>query len=342
MKGKRRPAAQRILFAKVGWMLNYAGMVPGDERPLGGGGYNKTAVGSEIYNFQPVNGRYYGFFQAPGSKLNFKRIDPTTGEDAETMKSVLVVLVAPRPEGGQVIVGWYGNATLLRKATRPTPGRPKEYEHLIIAPVASSFLIKPELRDFPIPKKGGLGQRNVCYPYEADGTRKNAPWMVKALAYIDEYEAPNLAINPETAAEEESAAAVEAALARAGGQGFARTPAERKAIEQHSMTAATRYFKARGYRVEDVSKTKPYDLRCRKNGREVHVEVKGTTTPGETIILTKNEVKHAARPKSDCILFILHSIRLTKGNARGGKRAIHEPWRPEPTRLTPITYTYRI
>ena len=57
------------------------------------------------------------------------------------------------------------------------------------------------------------------------------------------------------------------------------------------------------------------------------------------IVLTKNEVGHASKPKSDCILFVLHTIRLVKGKAEGGKRLLLEPWRPDAARLTPITYT---
>ncbi|MGH7486169.1 MAG: hypothetical protein ACREMY_11310, partial [bacterium] len=108
----------------------------------------------------------------------------------------------------------------------------------------------PELRDFPVPKKGGLGQRNVCYPFEANGAPKRGAWIRHALRYVDEYDGPNLVTHPEAAAAEESASAVEAALARAGGQGFARTPAERRAIEDHSMAVAKRYFKAQGFDVE--------------------------------------------------------------------------------------------
>jgi hypothetical protein len=54
---------RRVLFARIGWMKFYGGPVPGDERPIGGGGYNKSEVGHELYNFQETDGHLYGYFQ---------------------------------------------------------------------------------------------------------------------------------------------------------------------------------------------------------------------------------------------------------------------------------------
>jgi hypothetical protein len=34
----------RVLFVRVGWMRSYAGPIPGDERPVGGGSHNKTGL----------------------------------------------------------------------------------------------------------------------------------------------------------------------------------------------------------------------------------------------------------------------------------------------------------
>lgn len=336
------PRMPRFLFVKIGWMQNYAGEIPGDERPVGGGRYNRREIGSEIYNFLPLRRRYYGFFQPPANKINFERIDPATSNDGDKLRGVLVVMVAPKPGGGQVIVGWYRNATLLRTPVYHVSRKRRDSAYCMIAPQDTSVLVPPGLRDFPIPKKGGLGQRNVCYPFEANGTPKRSAWIGDALKYVDEFDGPNLTMNPEIAAEEESASAVEAALARAGGQGFARTPAERRAIEDYSMAVAKRYFKSNGFDVEDVHKSKPFDLRCLKGKGEVHVEVKGTTTTGAAIVLTKNEVGHASKRESKCILFVLHSIRLVKGKAKGGKRLLRKPWHPDADRLTPITYAYRL
>jgi Domain of unknown function (DUF3883) len=152
----------------------------------------------------------------------------------------------------------------------------------------------------------------------------------------------NLLTEPEADAEGEIAAAIEAALARSQGQGFARTPQERTAIEDHAMAAAMQYFKAERFVVEDVHLKRPYDLLCRRNEIELHVEVKGTTTNGDKVILTNNEVKHACDPGSTCVLFVLHSIILQGLRATGGKLVLLAPWELQQANLTPVCYTYRL
>jgi hypothetical protein len=108
------------------------------------------------------------------------------------------------------------------------------------------------------------------------------------------------------------------------------------------MAVANEYFRREGFRVKDVSAWCSYDLLCMKEALEVHVEVKGSTTDGNSIVLTNNEVKHACDPHNACVLFVLHSIVLSKGKASGGKQLILNPWQPENLRLTPISYTYRL
>ena len=63
--------------------------------------------------------------------------------------------------------------------------------------------------------------------------------------------------------------------------------------------------------MEDVSSHKSFDLLGRNpDGVEVHIEVKGTTSAGRTVSLTKGEADHARRfPEVD--LFVVHDIELT-------------------------------
>lgn len=329
-------------------MLAYDGPREGDERPIGGGGYNKDDIGHEAYNFHPAAGRLYGYFQ-PNMRsevLNLERIDPVVaGKDS--LREVLVVFVAKAPVGGGCwIVGWYRNAEVWRERIRPSPGKPKAHGHLCKALVKDCVLLPPGKRRHRVPSRveGAFGRSNVCYSLEADGTPKPGRWIEDALDYIDNYQGPNVLTAPESAIEEEVEAAAEDALAGggAGGQGFARTAAERKAIEDHSMDRAKRYFRKENYRVEDVSKTRSYDLECRKGSRVLHVEVKGTTTAGEQIALTPNEVKHAQNPRHDCVLFVLHGITLHRRRASGGTIALQRPWKPEDERLKPVTFVYRL
>jgi Protein NO VEIN, C-terminal len=336
--------SQRTLFARIGWMKSYGGPVPGDERPIGGGDYNRTEIGHEVYNFQEAEGYLYGYFQPTmaANTVALERIDPQA-KGKDSLDHVLLVLVARHPEGGQVIVGWYGDAEVSRERIERSPGKPPGYGHFCTALPHNCVLLPEGKRSFEIPSgKGGIGQSNVCYPLEVNGSPKQASWIRQALDFIEDYNGGNILADPELAAQEDSAAIVEEALARSKGQGFARTPQERRALENHAMDVAKKYFKKKGFDVDDVSARRPYDLLCKRGTTEYHVEVKGTTTSGETIVLTNNEVKHACNPRNFCVLFVLHSIQLDEGKPSGGKQLVLDPWQPHQDCLTPVNYTYRL
>jgi hypothetical protein len=266
--------------------------------------------------------------------------------DKNALNHVLVLFVArrPPPERGQVIVGWYKDAEVLRNKVQRSPGKPRGYGHFCSADQHNCVLLPDDKkRSFEIPSgKGGMGQANVCYALDADGSQKRALWIQRALDFVDDYQATNIFSEPEADAEKESAAATEKALARSQGQGFARTPEERRALENHSMTVAKKYFRRKRFDVEDVSARRSYDLLCRQGKRELHVEVKGTTTDGDAVVLTHNEVKHACDQRNSCVLFVLHSIRLKGKKASGGKPVVLDPWQLQQEHLTPVSYTYRL
>lgn len=116
---------------------------------------------------------------------------------------------------------------------------------------------------------------------------------------------------------------------QATGQGFATSQVVKKAIEDHAMDAAKRYFVGLGYSVEDRSATHSYDLRCTRPGQVLYVEVKGTTTAGASILLTPNEVAFARRNYPNTVLFILASISINPGGpviASGGVTRVIQPW----------------
>jgi hypothetical protein len=337
---------RRVVFARIGWMHFYNGPVPGDERPIGGGKYNKNKIGHEVYNFRVTNGRLYGYFQPSmlSDKVSLERIDAKANRDTHQLDNVLIIFVARVPGGGQVIVGWYKDATLVRERIKQSPGTPKGYGYFCSALVHDCTLLPQEYRRFEIPSgKGGIGEANICYTLTVEKLPKDTSWIDEAVDFVNSYEGSNLLSTPEADAEEESAALAEKALARSKGQGFPQTAKERKAIEEHAMKIAIQHFKKEQFKVEDVSKWQSYDLLCSKNGVEIHVEVKGTTTDGETVVLTRNEVEHAAIQKTYKIaLFILHSIRLEKTKASGGTKVILNPWHIKEDRLTAISYTYRL
>lgn len=131
---------------------------------------------------------------------------------------------------------------------------------------------------------------------------------------------------------------------RRGGQGFWLTADEKKVIELRVVEVATDYLSGDGWKVRDVGATKSYDLHARKGDHHLMVEVKGTTSPGETIILTRNEVLLHLKEFPNTALAIVHSIVLdrtgTPPRASGGVLVYEQPWALNEDRLTPMAYRY--
>jgi hypothetical protein len=132
----------------------------------------------------------------------------------------------------------------------------------------------------------------------------------------------------------------------ARGQGFLLDSKLRKALEEYAMGAAKRHFESLGYSWEDHSKSRPYDLRCCQGEEVLYVEVKGTQTDGEGIILTPGEVDFARRHKEQMALFILHSIQVSIADEgfslSDGKPNPILPWDVDMGTLKPVSYMYQV
>ena len=129
------------------------------------------------------------------------------------------------------------------------------------------------------------------------------------------------------------------------GQGFKIDPKLRKEIEKYSVDKAIRYFRNEGYSVKNVGNFKSFDLECIKDGVVLHVEVKGTQTTGQSVILTINEVKNAN--KHPTALYILHSIKVKMARKKytlsNGIERVFNPWEiSSQGQLTPLSYSYKI
>ena len=131
------------------------------------------------------------------------------------------------------------------------------------------------------------------------------------------------------------------------GQGWQRSVKVRKAIEDHAMKIATKHFRKKGWKVEDVSGTQSYDLKAtRSRSHELRIEVKGTTSLGEKVILTKNEVKHAKRVHPHMALVVVSEITVSGSESRprcsGGSTNVIDPWDVRLGQLTSLAYTYKL
>jgi Domain of unknown function (DUF3883) len=108
---------------------------------------------------------------------------------------------------------------------------------------------------------------------------------------------------------------------------------------------ATRYFESKGWQVEYVGDVASYDLDCLKDGRSLHVEVKGTTSRGEKVLLTRNEVAHARGTDAGLALYVLVGMVLEAGDepkAGGGVEVILHPWELDESGLRPLGYEYTL
>lgn len=133
-----------------------------------------------------------------------------------------------------------------------------------------------------------------------------------------------------------------------GGSGYEEDPAVRKAVELRAMELAEKHYRDNGFHVEDVSKKKRgYDVLCTGNGREVHVEVKGTRENGAEVELTIGEVNNARNPKWRSDLFVVSEIKVTKNTngdckGTGGKCRVASAWSPDDEVLEAIRFRYSI
>lgn len=180
---------EAVLFARIGWMKEYKGPKPGDERPVGGGEYtkNKKHLGHEAFNFLPIRGRVYGFIKPSGRSLNLERI--AGGVRGDSLNDALVVFVAKQPKvGGQRVVGWYQNATVFRESQNSRHRERRRFMYFAVTNVRNAIRLPLPKRTCEVPSgKDGMGQANICYLYDPGGSRKQFRWVEQVLKFIENY-----------------------------------------------------------------------------------------------------------------------------------------------------------
>jgi hypothetical protein len=75
---KNKGAVDSVLFARVGRMKLYKGQQADDEKPVGGGEYNKNELGHELFNFVRIGGRVLGYFQPQTQPPARRKLNPST------------------------------------------------------------------------------------------------------------------------------------------------------------------------------------------------------------------------------------------------------------------------
>jgi hypothetical protein len=187
-----------------------------------------------------------------------------------------------------------------------------------------------------------IGERLAgMWPLEADGAFSTAQ-KANARGFARKMLARELGL---WAAQEPSEHDDVAAVLRPRRRGRSHTPAERAAIASRAVHVATEVLENEAWSVLDVGATHSYDLHCSgPDGSELFVEVKGTTGPRSSIVLTANEVELARSQYPNTALFVVYGIRLSRNpegpHAIGGQIHPIRPWRPDDSSLTPTAYSY--
>ena len=110
---------------------------------------------------------------------------------------------------------------------------------------------------------------------------------------------------------------------RSGGQAFGLSGPERAAVEARGMALAAKWLRDHGYHVKDVSKSSSFDLLAKRDGQEIKIEVKGTTSANcDAIFMTRNEVNLHLSEQGRTGLLLVAGIKLHRNGeeivARGG------------------------
>lgn len=189
----------------------------------------------------------------------------------------------------------------------------------------------------------------IYYPREElptdEAVTSDLGLMAKLLGriYAAEVGSPELTSSPEIADAQSSTDAIANPRSR---QGFKLSNAERKVIEDQAMLLAALHFTNRGYSIKDVSLTQPYDLLGKRGDETIAIEVKGTTSSGLEILLTKNEVNLHKLAHPHNALVVVSGINLDtsglKPKASGGALKVTQPWLIDDTRLTALSFAYAL
>ncbi len=167
-----------ILYCRIGTMNYYQGLnndsISGGERYL-----RENKIGGEIYNFQFINGNYYGFVE-PGHQKGAEcriHVEKLGGSlKAGIAHGILVVWVS----NGK-LVGWYNNADVysIKQRVPDTVMISRDHKEACEFNIMASeaVLISPDKRNFTI---SGIGQHEFWFG--------NEDTNAKVVDYIKNYE----------------------------------------------------------------------------------------------------------------------------------------------------------
>ena len=131
-------------------------------------------------------------------------------------------------------------------------------------------------------------------------------------------------------------------------QGYISDTKKKNAIELHAMEQAYKFYSDQDFEVIDVSDTKGlgYDYKCIKDEIILEVEVKGRSSSGKEVNLTRNEVINAQTTNNVPVLFIVFDILLVIDGKDykviNSKQKVINNWKPQEKNLEALTYKYSV
>tara|TARA_B100000941_G_C28501972_1_gene554921 strand:+ start:545 stop:1765 length:1221 start_codon:yes stop_codon:yes gene_type:complete len=124
--------------------------------------------------------------------------------------------------------------------------------------------------------------------------------------------------------------------------GFKINQKQKISIEKFAMKKAKEKLIENDFtNIKDTSSKSTFDYICDSpDGIKHFVEVKGTTSNGEKVILTSNQVKKYNEEYPHTILIIVHGIKLKNDSAYGGQIKMEKTWKIKTDALEVISYKY--
>lgn len=271
-----------LLMFRVGYMEQYDGV---GEIKGGGAHVEKNGEGGEMWNFRAESGTCYGYVMTKNfSGIDLSRLDASKAwRENEELVGVDIVFFAKKPRGGQVVVGWYKNATLFHRKYRKRRGV-KKYgdwdmlDYLCEVDMENAVLLKKSERVFEVPYapvhgKGYPGHSNVWYG-GAEGPNSRR-YLNNLRNYLDDY----------------AAGALERLRKGKPGRKSRRPDKDLISnIEKAAIRTTWEYFENLGYKLASVEKdNRGWDLEAIKGEELLHLEVKGHLGNVVQFELTPNE-----------------------------------------------------
>lgn len=280
-----------ILIFRIGYMKSYSGP---DVITGGGEHIAKFKSGGEMWNFAPDAGKCYGYVMTGKfSGLDLRKVKSSgrpwlsNGE----LAGVDIVFIARRPDHGQVVVGWYRNATVFHKSYRKRPNpKPKPHwdklDYLCEVDCENAVLLPESERTenvpyAPVHGRGLPGHSHVWYGGSAEGKK-----LTDRLRRYMNRKQPGTILRSANPPQLNGEKHLNKKLILA--------------VENASMLATTKHFEQAGYSVREVHRDCcGWDLTAERSGNILRLEVKGHIGDVVRFELTPNEYAKMALLNKD-------------------------------------------